>query len=98
MEHLGWDAQLNRPASLSTGQSGEIKFAPPPQIETVLAQLERWQQAVQTEIQAESESSRALDGSPSVSTERGPTTGKETNAVGGDDIEMAAAMMAAAIR
>jgi hypothetical protein len=122
MAALGWDARFNRPAVRPTpGPAGESTF-PPPSIEAVLSQLQRWEQALQAEVQAETDglastrdaspsgnvpvaSTQALAGNvPVASTQALEAVGtkEEEEEPGGDrdgsDIDMVAAMMAAAMR
>jgi hypothetical protein len=110
MAALGWDARFNRPAVRPTpGPAGESTF-PPPSIEAVLSQLQRWEQALQAEVQAETDGlASTRDASPSGNVPVASTqaledmgTKEEEEEPGGDrdgsDIDMVAAMMAAAMR
>ena len=112
MAELGWDVRCNRPAvSPTPGLAGESTFAPPPQIDAVLAQLNRWEQALQAEVQAETDDLATTcnvsptGGVPAASTqaqEAVPTKEDEKDEPGGNrdssDIDIVAAMMAAAMR
>ena len=103
MAELGWDARLNRPASSSTpGPAGETRCAPPPQVEAVLAQLQRWEHALRAEIQAETDGlasrRRAFANDPGASAAAEEEEKQEAaDASDGSDIDVAAAMMAAAM-
>ena len=112
MADLGWDVRCNRPAvSPTPGPTGESTFVSPPQIEAVLAQLQRWEQALHAEVQAETNGLATTcnvsptGGVPAASTqapEAVSTKEDEKDEPGGDrddsDIDMVAAMMEAAMR
>lgn len=103
MAELGWDARLNRPASSSTpGLAGETRCAPPPQVEAVLAQLQRWEHALRAEIQAETDGlasrHKALGNAPGASTTEEKEKQEAADDSDGSDIDVVAAMMAAAMR
>ena len=117
MAELGWDARFNRPAvSPTPGPAGESTFVSPPSVEAVLSQLQRWEQALQAEVQAETDSSasacnlslsrhipagstQALE---AMGTKKEDDEEKAKDERGGDrdgsDIDVVAAMMAAAMR
>ena len=106
MVGLGWDARFNRPAAKP---SQEASCADPPDIEAVLGQLQRWQNAVQAETKAESDrpcESRSIGNTAGGSKERTPGVEatkeeKRTPTIDDDgsdgDMAAIAAMMAAAI-
>ena len=114
MAELGWDARLNRPAvSPTPGPAGESTFVSPPSVEAVLSQLQRWEQALQAEVQAETDSSasacnlslsRNIPAGSTQSLEAVGTKHDEEKAKDergsdrdGSDIDVVAAMMAAAM-
>ena len=103
MTELGWDARLNRPASSSTpGPAGETRCAPPPQVDAVLAQLQRWEHALRAEIQAETDgldsrrTALAIEPGASAAAEEQEKQ-EAADDSDGSDIDVAAAMMAAAV-